>query len=91
MQTPVKTGYEKLVKGVERITKMLEVTKLSAEAKAEVLMLLDQAEAVAKQVKEDGSWGVHAAHYLKQRVETAQSYIDQAQAIIDAGLTTAKK
>ena len=82
-QTPVKDGYKAAVGAQERIVKLLEVTKLDASAKTEVLMLLDKSKDITKEIEKDGSWGVHAPKYLKQRAETAQAYLDKAQSIID--------
>ena len=82
-QTPVKDGYKAAVGAQERIVKLLEVTKLDATAKTEVLMLLDKSKDITKEIEKDGSWGVHAPKYLKQRAETAQAYLDKAQSIID--------
>ena len=84
-QNPVKAGYDTAVKSIERINKLLEITKLSAESKTEVLMLLDKAQDIVDQIAKDGSWGVHAPHYLAQRTETAQAYLAQAQKLLDGG------
>ena len=82
-QTPVKDGYKAALGAQERIVKLLEVTKLDAAAKTEVLMLLDKSKDITKEIAKDSSWGVHAPKYLKQRAETAQAYLDKAQSIID--------
>ncbi len=84
-QNPVKAGYDAAVKSLDRIHKLMEITKLSAESKTEVLMLIDKAQDIVDQVKKDGSWGVHAPHYMAQRTETAQAYLAQAQKLLDAG------
>lgn len=49
------------------------------------MLLIDKAGEIIKQVQDDGSWGVHAFNYTKQRVETAQAYLTKAQSIIDQG------
>ncbi|MCF0252757.1 MAG: cytochrome C, partial [Duodenibacillus sp.] len=94
-QTPVKDAFKKADGASKRIVKLLEVTKLTPNAKTEVMMLLDKAQEILTQVKKDGSWGVHAPKYLKQRVETANAFLDKAQQIMDAGdfpvATAAKK
>ena len=84
-QNPVKDGYKVVTQSLDRVNKLLEITKLTPEAKTEVLMLIDKAEEIARQIKKDGSWGVHAPHYLAKRVETAKAYVNQAQAILDKG------
>ncbi len=82
-QNPVKNGYEAALASQERIAKLLEITKISMEDKAEVLMLCDKARDITNEIAKDGSWGVHAPKYLKQRVESAQAYLAKAQSILD--------
>lgn len=89
-QNPVKEGHKVAVAAADRITKLLEVTKLPVEAKTQVMMYLDKAKEITTQVGKDGSWGVHAPAYLKTRVETAQAYLAQAQKILDDGAYTVK-
>lgn len=84
-QNPVKNGYNTAVKTLDRVNKLLEITKLDPAAKTEVLMLIDKAQDIVDQIKKDGSWGVHAPAYLTQRAETAQAYLAQAQSILDKG------
>ena len=84
-QNPVKDGFKTAKAALERINKLLEVTKLTVEAKTEIMLLVDKAADITKQVEEDGSWGVHAPDYLKQRVDTANAYLTQAQKILDNG------
>ena len=54
-------------------------------------MLVDKANDITTQIQKDGSWGVHAPAYLKQRVETAQAYLAKAQSILDNGGYPAKE
>ena len=82
-QNPVKNGYEAALASQERIAKLLEVTKVSTEDKAEIMMLCDKARDITTEIAKDGSWGVHAPKYLKQRVESAQAYLAKAQSILD--------
>lgn len=84
-QTPVKEGFEKIGAGLERLKQLLEVTALKPADQTEVRLMLDKAEEIYDQVKEDGSWGAHAPRYLKDRVLTGVGYIEKAQAIIDKG------
>ena len=84
-QNPVKEGHQKHVDAMTRINKLLEVTKLTPEQRTEAMLLIDKAGEIIKQVEEDGSWGVHAFNYTKQRVETAEAYLTKAQSIIDKG------
>ena len=84
-QNPIKEGHQKNVEALTRINKLLEVTKLTPEQRTEAMLLIDKAGEIIKQVQDDGSWGVHAFNYTKQRVETAQAYLTKAQSIIDQG------
>lgn len=84
-QNPVKDGYKAAVAAEERLTKLLEITKVPADAKAQILMYFDKAKEITTQIEKDGSWGVHAPAYLKTRVETAQAYLAQAQKLLDEG------
>lgn len=92
-QKPVKEGYEKIGAGLERLKQLLEVTKLTPADQTEVRLMLDKAQEIYDQVKEDGSFGAHAPRYLKDRVLTGTGYIEKAQAIIDQGgyLSAAEK
>lgn len=85
VQRPIKEGYERIVQGVDRITKLLEITKLTPADQTEVRLLLDKAAEIGELIEKDGSWGAHASHYLKDRVAAAESYLAKAQVLIDAG------
>lgn len=89
-QNPVKEGQKKNVAATARINKLLEVTKLTPDQKAEVMILLDKAAEINKSIEEDGSWGVHAYNYIKGRVDTADAYLAKAQSIIDNSVVAAK-
>lgn len=82
-QNPVKEATQQNVAGVKRIDKLLEVTKLNPEQKAQVMLLRDKADDINKMIEEDGSWGVHAFNYAKGRTDAAKAYLTQAQAILD--------
>lgn len=84
-QTPVKNGYKAINDGLKRLTKLLEVTKLSPADQTEVRLMMDKASEIADEVRTDGSWGVHAFRYLRDRVNAGQGYIAKAQQIIDNG------
>ncbi len=84
-QNPVKDGYKAAIAAEDRLVKLLEITKVPAEAKAQILMYFDKAKEITTQIEKDGSWGVHAPAYLKTRVETAQAYLVQAQKLLDEG------
>jgi hypothetical protein len=82
-QNPVKDSHKKNVAAAARIAKLLEVTKLNADQRAEVQLLLDKASDISKMVEKDGSWGVHGFNYLKGRVDAAGAYLAKAQLILD--------
>lgn len=84
-QKPVKDGYEQIKGGVERVSKLLEVTALPYDKQTQIRLLLDKATEVSDLIEKDGSWGAHASHYLQDRVKSALSYIDQAQTPLDKG------
>ncbi len=90
LQQPVKDGYEKISQEIPRLRKLLEVTKLSPADQTDARLLLDKADDIATLIKNDGSYGMHAPNYLKDRVATAQAFLAKAQQIIDAGGYVAK-
>lgn len=83
-QTPVKDGYTRIHSGLERIEKRLnKATSLSQSDKVQVRLLSNHARQQAELIERDGSWGLHAPHYAKARMEEGQLYIDQAEAILN--------
>ena len=85
VQRPVKESWDRVVKGVDRITKLLEITKMTPADQTEARLLLDKAAEIADLIKKDGSWGAHASHYTKDRLAAAESYLAKAQVLIDNG------
>ncbi len=83
-QKPVKDFWQQIGLGLERIARLLEVTKLTPSEQTEVRLMLDKAQEIHDQLKKDGSWGVHAPRYLLDRATTGVGYITKAQSIIDA-------
>ncbi len=90
LQQPVKDGYEKITQEIPRLRKLLEVTRLSPADQTDARLLLDKADDIATLIKKDGSYGMHAPNYLKDRVATAEAFLAKAQQIIDAGGYVAK-
>lgn len=82
-QKPIKQAYDEITHALNRISRLLEVTKLSASEQTEVRLMLDKAQEIATQIEKDGSWGVHGPRYLKDRALTGVGYISKAQSIID--------
>lgn len=89
-QTPVKEAYQKAKGGIERMRELLEITKLKPADQTDVRLLLDKAQDIVDEIDEDGSWGMHAPRYLRDRAEAAVAYVDKAQTIIDQGGYDAK-
>lgn len=85
VQKPVKEGYKQISMDIKRIKKLLEVTRLSRADQTEIRLLTDKAADIADMIKEDGSWGMHASHYVKDRLASAQSFLAKAQKMIDEG------
>jgi len=46
-------------------------------------LLTEKASDALELVRKDGSWGVHAPRYTRQRLDAALTYVTQAQAIIN--------
>ena len=53
-QKPVKDGYEQIKGGVERVSKLLEVTALPYEKQTQIRLLLDKATEVSDLIEKDG-------------------------------------
>jgi hypothetical protein len=89
-QKPIKEVHADVVVALERIDKLLEVTKLSTEDKTQVLMLAEKAQETVNLIQKDGSWGVHGFRYSQKRLDAAQTYVTQAQNILDGSGYSAK-
>ncbi|MBY5920646.1 cytochrome c3 family protein [Ferrimonas balearica] len=84
-QEPVKETHAKVVKSIERIEQLLNVTRLSTTDKAQVLMMVDKARDAVAKIEKDGSWGVHGFDYSKRIIEDAWIYVQEAQSMLDNG------
>nr|WP_106380123.1 cytochrome c3 family protein [Campylobacter geochelonis] len=82
-QTPVKTGYESIKKGLRDIDKTIANNPgLSAAKKSEAMLLAKQANDIKDRLEKDGSWGVHGPQYSSKIVNEALVYIEQAHNIL---------
>ena len=90
-QTPVKEGYAKVIADLTNINDMLKVAKLSTAERAQAQLYAEEARINAAKIKDDGSWGVHSPQFSKQLISEAQTYCEQALAIINGASKTAKK
>ncbi|WP_028114206.1 cytochrome c3 family protein [Ferrimonas kyonanensis] len=82
-QEPVKETHAKVVKQLERIDELMNVTRLSVSEKAKVLMMVDKARESVAKVEKDGSWGVHGPSLAKRMMSDAWIYVQEAQSIMD--------
>ena len=55
VQRPVKESYDRIVKGVDRITKLLEITKMTPADQTETRLLLDKAAEIADLIKKEAA------------------------------------
>ena len=90
-QTPVKEGYAKVIADLTNISDMLKIAKLSTADRAQAQLYAEEARINAAKIKDDGSWGVHSPQFSKQLISEAQTYCEQALAIINGASKTAKK
>ena len=90
-QTPVKEGYAKVIADLTNINDMLKIAKLSTADRAQAQLYAEEARINAAKIKDDGSWGVHSPQFSKQLISEAQTYCEQALAIINGASKTAKK
>ncbi|MCL1075401.1 multiheme c-type cytochrome [Shewanella dokdonensis] len=81
-QTPVKDTFAKVESAVKQVNRQLQKANLSVADKTQVLLLTEKASDALELVRKDGSWGVHAPRYTRQRLDAALTYVTQAQAII---------
>ena len=85
IQRPVKASFKRITQDLERIKKLLEVTRLSQADQTDIRLLVDKAADIIEMIEKDGSWGMHAAGYTKDRIASAESFLTKAQQMIDQG------
>lgn len=89
-QRPVKDAYSEIEAGLKRISKLMEVTKLTFAEQTEVRLMLDKARDIKIEIEKDASWGAHGPRYLKDRALTGLGFIQKAQLLVDKAGFTAK-
>jgi len=90
-QTPVKSGIVEVDASLKEARKALLVCTLGKKEKAQVQLMVNQAQEIIDSVKKDGSWGVHAPAHTQARVEEAKVLVQGAQASLPALPKMAKK
>jgi hypothetical protein len=81
-QKPVKEGVTETKTALMLANSRMMKFHLSDSQKAEVQLMLNQAQAILESVQKDGSWGVHAPEYTLQKVKEAKTLAAGANAIL---------
>ena len=81
-QKPVKEGVAEVKTQLTLATSRLMNAKLTDTQRAQVQVMLNQAQASIDSVQKDGSWGVHAPEYTLQKVNEAKVLAKGANAIL---------
>jgi hypothetical protein len=71
-QQPVKDGMAEIKVALENACKAMAGSKAPKERQAEAQLMINQAQEIFDAVAKDGSSGVHAPNYSRQRVEEAK-------------------
>ena len=91
-QNPVKTGLaevESRPQGPEPACSPRAT--LGKAQKAQVQLMVNQAQDIVKSVKKDGSWGVHAPTYTKGKLDEAKVLVQGAKATLQGGARASVK
>ncbi|MSN96669.1 cytochrome C [Campylobacter sp. FMV-PI01] len=84
-QTPVKSGYEEIKKGLRDIDRaMANNQSLDNTTKSRAIFLAKEANLIKEKLEKDGSWGVHGPVYSKKIIDEALVYIKEAKDILKA-------
>jgi len=81
-QKPVKDGVAEVKTQLTLATSRLMNAKLTDTQRAQVQVMLNQAQSSIDSVQKDGSWGVHAPEYTLQKVNEAKVLAKGANAIL---------
>ena len=90
-QKPVKGGLAELEAGLKTLRPALLASTLPHKDKAQATLMLNQAQEIVDTVHKDGSWGVHAPAYSRQKVEEGKLLLQGAEAILQANPKVAMK
>jgi len=81
-QKPVKDGLAAVKAALPNVDAGLAKSHLNAAEKAQVQLMVNQAEAIVAAIEKDGSWGVHAPSYTLKKVNEAKTLADGASAAL---------
>jgi hypothetical protein len=81
-QNPVKKGFAEVEATLKELGPMLAKSQLGKAQKAQVQLMVNQAQDIVKSVKKDGSWGVHAPAFTNSKVQEAKVLVQGAQATL---------
>lgn len=90
-QNPVKSGLTEVESALKELNPMLAKSLLGQAEKAQVQLMVNQAQEIVTLVKKDGSWGVHAPTYLKDKVGEARVLVQGAKATLKGNVTASTK
>jgi hypothetical protein len=90
-QNPVKQGFAEVEASLKVLGPLLAKSQLGKVQKAQVQVMVNQAQDIVMSVKKDGSWGVHAPAFTKGKVEAAKVLVQGALASLQGGTRTAVK
>ena len=82
-QKPVKDGYEQIKGGVERVSKLLEVTTLPYDKQTQIRLLLDKATEVSDLIEKDGK----TMDRMREDIRRDLSYMPYAPILFISALT----
>jgi hypothetical protein len=81
-QKPVKEGVTEAKTAITLANSRMMTAHLSDTQRAQVQLMLNQAQTILQSVQKDGSWGVHAPDFTLQKVKEAKVLAAGANAIL---------
>jgi hypothetical protein len=89
-QNPVKAALKDVEASLPALRQALATCTLGRKDKAQVQLMLNQAQDIVDTVRKDGSWGVHAPTFTKDRLEEARTLLQGAEATLHLAPKVAK-
>ena len=90
-ETPVKKGLAEVEAALKELGPMLAKSQLGKAQKAQVQLMVNQAQDIVKSVKKDGSWGVHAPTFTKGKLDEAKVLVQGAKATLQGNARASLK
>jgi len=90
-QKPVKDGVAELEAQLKTLRPALAASPAAKKDKAQIQLMLNQTQEILDTVRKDGSWGVHAPAYSRQKVDEGRTLLQGAQAMLLATPVVAMK